>query len=110
MNKEQIKSKFTVENKSRSCFWEYYFEFEGEKVKVCQNFILKLYQISQQRLRTIQNKLVRSLPILDKRGAHQSHNKNENAILDHFILIDCSSILSYYIIILCLHFNFQNYY
>ncbi len=54
MNKEQIKSKFTVENKSRFCFWKYYIEFEGEKNKVCQTFILKLYQISQQRLRTIQ--------------------------------------------------------
>jgi hypothetical protein len=47
MDKEQIKSKFTVENKSWSCFWKYYFEFEGEKVKVFQNFILKLYQIEK---------------------------------------------------------------
>ncbi len=33
-------------------------------------------------MRTIQNKLVRRQPILDKRGAHQSHNKNQNPIWD----------------------------
>ncbi len=30
-------------------YWKFYFEFEGEKTKVCKNFMISLYQISKKR-------------------------------------------------------------
>jgi hypothetical protein len=62
----------------RNNIWSYsLINYLGVKVTLCREFILKLFQISQKRLRNIQNKFVKNSSLHDKRGRH---NKRYNKI------------------------------
>jgi len=62
----------------RNNIWSFsLINYLGVRVVICREFILKLFQISQKRLRNIQNKFVKNFSLHDKRGRH---NKRYNKI------------------------------
>ncbi len=81
---ERIKTKSNTNNskQKRENFWNYYFEFEGQKTKVCKFFLINLYQISRTRIETVQQKMVKGVVIADNRGLTRDINKIDNNVWD----------------------------
>jgi|SRR5882724_7428818 len=52
-----IFSLMSIKNTVLSSKWDYIFRYNGNILKVCQKFLLSLYQISKSRLRVIQMKI-----------------------------------------------------
>ena len=77
-----------ITNKSFN-LWNYYFVENGLKTKVCQNFILNLYQFSKKRLQTMREKIRKGLVPIDNRGSHDNHKK-----IDIKIWVDLYEFLS----------------
>lgn len=53
--------------------WCYSLMLSGRRKKVCRTFILKLYQVSEKRLRVIQNKILVGDDFREQRGTHHNH-------------------------------------
>ena len=59
MKRFETKLKSNENMKKRSNIWKYFYRFEGKERKVCKNFLINLYQISDNRLKKIQKKLIK---------------------------------------------------
>jgi hypothetical protein len=68
LEKTETKSKLNGLMRKRVNNWVYYFQFDGQKIKVCLKFIINLYKISRQRVDTIKNKLIKRSLIFDSSG------------------------------------------
>lgn len=65
-----------VENSRRANTWSYHIHYKDlVRVKVCQKFIRKLYQVTEKRIRIIQKKILYGKSFAERRG---SHNKRAN--------------------------------
>ena len=65
------KTMYIHPTKNREHVWKYsVLDGSGKKLSVCRKLLLNLLQISEKRLRTVQNKLVSGNTLDDKRGAH----------------------------------------
>lgn len=65
--------KVTVNPKrNRDHKWDYFLTYEGEKIKICCAYLLKIYQISEKRLRIIQQKVLSNDTFEEKRGPHNN--------------------------------------
>ena len=68
--------------------WNYYFVENGLKTKVCQNFILNLYQFSKKICKQWE-KTRKGLVPIDNRGSYDNHKK-----IDIKIWVDLHEYLS----------------
>lgn len=42
-----------TKTKNTSCSWQFYVTQNGEKKRVCKNFLQKLFQINDERMKTV---------------------------------------------------------
>ena len=70
--KTESKTKSNHSLKERNFSWKYFFDFNGEKSQVCKQFLINLYQITERRIKTIQNKLLSQTVLIDKRFSAES--------------------------------------
>lgn len=66
----------------RENLWNYFILVGGTKIKVCQKFLLNLFQISEKRVRIVQSKILSGDSFEEKRGSHKNRPRNisENTI------------------------------
>lgn len=73
---------------NRRCAWHYSVDNRGKKVTVCQLFFRTLLQVSEKRLRNLQEKLLSSEAIVDRRGTRGKRRSGASAdvwvLLPHF--------------------------
>jgi hypothetical protein len=75
----KAKSNKILCKKDRNFYWTYHFNYNGKQIQICKKFLMSLYQITDRRIKTIQNKLLSQSALIDKRGFQQKVNKiNEN--------------------------------
>lgn len=67
---ENKKTKILNPKKKRENIWKYCISLKGTKQRVCQGFLLILFQISIKRLRGVQHKVLHGISFEEKRGAH----------------------------------------
>jgi hypothetical protein len=85
--KTESKTKSNHSLKERNFLWKYFFDFNGEKSQVCKQFLINLYQITERRIKTIQNKLLSQTVFIDKRGFQPKVNKINESIWESLKLI-----------------------
>ncbi|CAH0777080.1 unnamed protein product [Bemisia tabaci] len=56
--------------RNRNFLWRYTINPNGTEIQCCQKFLLKLYQISEKRLRVIQEKTRNGDSFVERRGKH----------------------------------------
>lgn len=66
-----------IEN-AKSCKFNYYLMSFGNEVHVCKGFFMSVLQVSQKRIRILQQKILKGLSPDDQRG----HNDNRKMILN----------------------------
>lgn len=88
--------KLSVNSKrQRLVVWFYYFHCQDMNKKmevVCKSFLLKLFQISEGRLKSVQCKLLQKKSLEDFRGVNGSHNLKLTDDLQNLIRLHCTSL------------------
>lgn len=61
-----------LENRTKKNFenWQYFFPLAAENRLVCKQFFLKVFNISKNRISSIQKKIINGLSVSDGRGKH----------------------------------------
>jgi hypothetical protein len=59
----------------RTSTWSYNLEYSGKKTKVCREFLLKVLQIGEKRLRIVQSKVKNNDSMRDNRGKGEGSGK-----------------------------------
>ena len=59
--------------RNRLVLWKYLFPLENDNIVVCKKFLSREFQISLDRLDTIQNKILNKKSLYDSRGKHFNH-------------------------------------
>lgn len=75
LQKMTLKTISCVRLKRRSHIWHYNFLVDGQKRSVCQTFFINVLSITQNRLRTVQKKVIIGAPLTDERGKHEKKHK-----------------------------------
>lgn len=81
MIQQDIKSHKTDRKKDISVLWEYNLPLSNQRLKVCRKLILSLFQISEKRVRCVQNKCLQGVNFVDNRGRHGNRpNKIDDSV------------------------------
>ena len=84
--KEKKTSYVNPQTKSRENYWHYSVKSRGVEKEVCRKFLLSVLQISEMRLRTVQNSLKVGAVLDEKRGSHSNRpNKIDGTIWNHVV-------------------------
>lgn len=76
LRKENLKSLSLKRTKKRNYIWYYHLlSNDAQKRPVCQDFLLKVLSVTQNRLRTVQKKIICSKPFADFRGKNADKRK-----------------------------------
>lgn len=68
--------------KPRLNTWHYSVKLDGVSKKVCQKFVICLFNVSKKRLRVIQSKIIDGVDFQERRGSHDNrpHKLEENVL------------------------------
>ena len=67
--------------------WNCYLKFQDlSEIKVCLNFIIDLFQISKNRIRTVKSKCVRNCNFIDMRGRKSMEPKIKKKYLINLLI------------------------
>lgn len=76
LKEDQVRKRKTVDPaKERNFTWNYILKKSGSDITVCRQFILSLYQLSEKRIRLIQQKIRDDDSFVEKRGNHGKQKK-----------------------------------
>lgn len=88
-----MKRNIQQEETAKRCDWKYYYchPVNDIQICVCSRFLCNLIQITQDRLRTVQNKKKQNETLGDKRGKHENHAVKLSEQLKQLIREHCES-------------------
>lgn len=72
-----MKRNSNEKNEKQYTKWKYEIRILGEAKSVCQKFFLKIFQISEKRIRNLQNKIINGESLDDRRGFNEKEKINK---------------------------------
>ena len=84
----------TIGNLSRKSpqLWNYIFPTESGGINICKKFVMNVFNITEDRIKTVQLKIANQKPLADERGNHDNHFTKLTNDIKNLIQLHCESL------------------